>query len=186
MKKILSTVLIASAFLFACNNADQSGTATESTTNPEMQIPATQSTLVSPDSAIDIPATDHSLTTSPSAPATAPATQKTTTATGMNPPHGEPGHRCDIAVGAPLNSAPATPTPTPTPVTPNIVTSPSGPATGTPQMQMMPAPTPPPTTTATTPAPPTTTTTAPGMNPPHGQPGHDCAVPVGSPLPVKK
>jgi hypothetical protein len=25
----------------------------------------------------------------------------------MNPPHGEPGHRCDIAVGAPLNSAPA-------------------------------------------------------------------------------
>lgn len=26
----------------------------------------------------------------------------------MNPPHGEPGHRCDIAVGAPLNSKPAT------------------------------------------------------------------------------
>ena len=23
---------------------------------------------------------------------------------GLNPPHGEPGHRCDIAVGAPLNS----------------------------------------------------------------------------------
>ena len=25
----------------------------------------------------------------------------------MNPPHGQPGHRCDIAVGSPLNSAPA-------------------------------------------------------------------------------
>ncbi len=25
-----------------------------------------------------------------------------TTAPGMNPPHGQPGHRCDIAVGAPL------------------------------------------------------------------------------------
>ena len=31
------------------------------------------------------------------------------TPSGMNPPHGEPGHRCDIAVGAPLNSKPATP-----------------------------------------------------------------------------
>ena len=27
-------------------------------------------------------------------------------ASGMNPPHGQPGHRCDIAVGAPLNSKP--------------------------------------------------------------------------------
>ncbi len=26
----------------------------------------------------------------------------------LNPAHGQPGHRCDIAVGAPLNSAPAT------------------------------------------------------------------------------
>jgi len=25
----------------------------------------------------------------------------------LNPAHGQPGHRCDIAVGAPLNSAPA-------------------------------------------------------------------------------
>lgn len=30
------------------------------------------------------------------------------TGTGLNPEHGKPGHRCDIAVGAPLNSAPAT------------------------------------------------------------------------------
>ena len=26
------------------------------------------------------------------------------TAPGMNPPHGQPNHRCDIPVGAPLNS----------------------------------------------------------------------------------
>jgi hypothetical protein len=25
----------------------------------------------------------------------------------MNPPHGQPGHRCDIPVGQPLNSKPA-------------------------------------------------------------------------------
>jgi hypothetical protein len=29
------------------------------------------------------------------------------TAPGMNPPHGQPNHRCDIPVGSPLNSAPA-------------------------------------------------------------------------------
>jgi hypothetical protein len=31
----------------------------------------------------------------------------------------------------------------------------------------------------------TETVTAPGMNPPHGQAGHDCAVAVGAPLPKK-
>lgn len=40
---------------------------------------------------------------------TAPATSNTTTTTaGLNPEHGKPGHRCDIAVGAPLNSKPVT------------------------------------------------------------------------------
>jgi len=29
----------------------------------------------------------------------------TKTAPGMNPQHGKPGHRCDIAVGAPLSQA---------------------------------------------------------------------------------
>ncbi|HEV7780449.1 MAG TPA: hypothetical protein VGO58_04240 [Chitinophagaceae bacterium] len=50
---------------------------------------------------------------------TAPAQQTVTipttpvkVAAGMNPAHGEPGHRCDIAVGAPLNSPPATAKPT--------------------------------------------------------------------------
>ena len=32
---------------------------------------------------------------------------KTVTPKGINPPHGEIGHRCDISVGAPLNSKPA-------------------------------------------------------------------------------
>jgi hypothetical protein len=32
-----------------------------------------------------------------------------TTATGaLNPAHGQPGHRCDLPVGAPLNGTPAT------------------------------------------------------------------------------
>ncbi len=79
---------------------------------------------------------------------------------GINPAHGQPGHRCDIAVGAPLNSAPvqqvqATQGQT-VQVNPN-------------QQQVI--------TTTTT-----QVKTAKGMNPPHGQPGHRCDIPVGAPL----
>ncbi len=96
----------------------------------------------------------------------APGTQAapTTTAPGMNPPHGQPGHRCEIPVGAPLNSQPQ-----------------AKPAAATPT-QPTPAPanfSPP----AAKPAPAPAVATAPGMNPPHGQPGHTCSVPVGAPLP---
>ena len=80
---------------------------------------------------------------------------------GMNPPHGEAGHDCAIAVGAPLNSKKATPTPNPT-YTTTQSNSTAAPAILTPATQ---------------------TVTAPGMNPPHGQAGHDCAVAVGAPLP---
>lgn len=41
------------------------------------------------------------------APAPAPAATSSGTAQGnINPPHGQPGHRCDIPVGAPLDSKP--------------------------------------------------------------------------------
>jgi hypothetical protein len=89
---------------------------------------------------------------------------------GLNPAHGQPGHRCDIAVGAPLNSAPTqgqtTTQPTQTvqvnPSQQNVVTT---------------------TTTAATPV-----KVEKGMNPSHGQPGHRCDIPVGAPLnsPVAK
>ncbi len=70
------------------------------------------------------------------------ATQQAATPKGMNPPHGQPGHRCDIPVGAPLNSKPATPNAA---TVNNIVV-------------------------------------AKGKNPPHGQPGHLCELPVGADL----
>lgn len=100
-------------------------------------------------------------------PATNPNTVMSDTK-GINPAHGQPGHRCDIAVGAPLNSAPAqqvqTPTQTSQPVQVNAG-----------QQQVV-------TTTATP------VKVAKGMNPAHGQPGHRCDIPVGSPLnsPVAK
>ncbi|HSD13665.1 MAG TPA: hypothetical protein VLB74_03375 [Flavobacterium sp.] len=101
-------------------------------------------------------------------------------AKGMNPPHGQPGHRCDIAVGAPLNSPPAKPAtppgaatvqkinPSSFTVTPSNAT-PSG-NTGTPNSAV-------PELLSTS-----ANETAPGMNPPHGQAGHRCDIPVGSPL----
>lgn len=75
---------------------------------------------------------------------------------GLNPAHGQPGHRCDIAVGAPLNSPPATTT------APQVQTVPS---------QAVTAP------ASTAPADPNAK-----LNPPHGQPGHDCSIAVGAPL----
>ncbi|WP_224998554.1 hypothetical protein [Cesiribacter sp. SM1] len=41
-------------------------------------------------------------------PGTAPVTTAPANAGPLNPPHGQPGHRCDIEVGAPLNT-PAAP-----------------------------------------------------------------------------
>jgi len=85
-------------------------------------------------------------------PQQAQATQKV--APGMNPPHGQPNHRCDIPVGAPLNSPPGK------------VPAKAGKATASPVMIPTQSP----------------VKTAPGMNPPHGQPGHRCDIAVGAPL----
>lgn len=87
----------------------------------------------------------------------------TTNNAGLNPAHGQPGHRCDIAVGAPLNSAPTNTTTSAKPVNKSQVITTSAPTVTS--------------TTASTPV-----KVAAGMNPPHGQPGHRCEIPVGTPL----
>jgi hypothetical protein len=84
----------------------------------------------------------------------------------LNPEHGKPGHRCDIAVGAPLDSKPAAVTTQPT-------------VTSTPVNQQK-APLITPVLPTSTPA--ASTTVAPGMNPEHGKPGHRCDIAVGAPL----
>ena len=84
------------------------------------------------------------------------------TAPGMNPPHGEPGHRCDIAVGQPLNSKPTAQT-TPTPA-PQPATTPAPQPVNNPQKAIA-------------------SGVKPKTNPAHGEPWHDCALKVGDPLP---
>ena len=80
----------------------------------------------------------------------------------MNPPHGEKNHRCDIAVGAPLNSKS------------NTATAPSS-AEAKPEYTVeQPVPALLSTATTETPA---------GMNPAHGKEGHRCDIAVGDPLP---
>ena len=107
--------------------------------------------------------------------------QPVATAKGMNPAHGQPGHNCAIAVGAPLNSAVKK-----APVASNTILPVQ-------QSQTMLQPNTVPNSpmsfntdgksTITTSTPTTPVVTAPGMNPPHGQEGHVCAVAVGAPLP---
>ena len=107
--------------------------------------------------------------------------QPVATAKGINPAHGQPGHNCAIAVGAPLNSSAKKAS-----VASNTVLPVQ-------QSQTMPQPNTVPNSpmsfntdgksTITTSTPTTPVETAPGMNPPHGQEGHVCAVAVGAPLP---
>ena len=148
----------------------------------------------------------------------APATTSVNTATApqkLNPAHGQPGHRCDIAVGAPLNSTPAKPATVNSQPATNPSTTPAGvkpkvnPAHGQPfhrcdiavgapldapsplKTENKPAgvPVPPlPTTTSVRPDSSLVPLTADSsgnlvrLNPAHGQPGHDCKIPVGKPL----
>jgi hypothetical protein len=100
---------------------------------------------------------------------------------GLNPEHGQPGHRCDIPVGVPLD------TPAPEQDMSNVTPIELPPANGGAQPQPgsksimdqsggnQPA-------TQPLNAPGGSGGTAAGLNPPHGQPGHDCSIAVGQPL----
>ena len=87
----------------------------------------------------------------------------------LNPAHGEPFHRCDIAVGAPIDSAPAPQNPAPQimPQNQTIQNFDTNPIPASPQ-----------------PAAPVTQNTGPkpAVNPPHGEPHHRCDLQVGAPL----
>lgn len=141
--------LTAALLLTACADSPTPAEAAPAT----VTAPATEVQVPIPEEVNALEAEDLTIT---------PQDQGTSTAQ-LNPPHGEPGHRCEIPVGAPLDGTPA-----PAPAATSITIPPAGTA-ASPVMA----------------APPTSPTSgATGMlNPPHGEPGHDCAVPVGSPLP---
>jgi len=157
MKNLLTPLFIIAFVLISCKNETE-------TQKPKVVVPFTQvantqanQTVTSPQPGLLYQQNGVSKNT-----ATQTQTQTQTVAApvkvakGMNPSHGQPGHRCDIPVGAPLNSPVAANS-----TTPQVVSN-SGQTVTTTTMS-----------TAKTPK---------GMNPPHGQPGHRCDIPVGSPL----
>jgi len=117
-----------------------------------------------------------------SVPATVPVTATTNqpaevnaaaTPPELNPPHGQPFHRCEIPVGSPLNAAaPAK-------------TAPAIKRTGmSPTLENAARLNNPQANNPTAPTIATANSEKPKLNPPHGQPFHRCDIAVGSPLPV--
>lgn len=153
-KILLGSLLAASLFMTSCKkelepqeSAKPAEATADATTAPAMdQVP------VNAQPQTQQPVQVQPQQVQPQAQATAP---------GMNPPHGQPGHRCDISVGAPLNSPPGQ--------------KPAAAPTAVPTQAAAP--------TTITPVNNASIVTAPGMNPPHGQPGHRCDIQVGQPLP---
>lgn len=103
----------------------------------------------------------------------------------LNPPHGQPYHRCDIRVGAPLNSAPADTPQTTNNQTETTISQPSASAS-----DITNNPTAPTIENAMRIGPSQSQSTAavnsgskPRLNPAHGQPFHRCDIAVGSQLP---
>lgn len=153
MKIFATAIFLTSAFLVSCNSEDKA--ITETTTTSDSTLTATPLDTISTPVLTDTTASQPTTNSIQSAaPAMLPA-PKASAAGALNPAHGQPGHRCDIAVGAPLNSAPA--------AAPVSGVAPSGPTLNRPTIGAR------------------ANGTA-RLNPPHGQLGHDCGTEVGKPL----
>jgi hypothetical protein len=177
-KNILSLLVVTTLLFTSCKKEEttESAPPEEATTDATAIATdslATANTASVPQTGADANSVMYNQPTTGSTVTAVPTPQPTqTVAKGMNPAHGQPGHRCDIEVGMPLNSPPGKkaanniqPTVTQaTTVTPAMINQANGPTTAAPANQVV---------------------TAPGMNPPHGQEGHVCGTPVGEPLPKK-
>jgi hypothetical protein len=107
------------------------------------------------------PTVQSAIVPTPKIQASPVAKEVTKNAIVLNPPHGQPGHDCAVPEGAPLNSKPQATLPASKPqnTTPSAILPQSNPILN-----------------------PTTNLTGEKLNPAHGLPGHDCAIPVGAPL----
>src|SRR5688500_11331053 len=93
MKHILNTALFCFVLLTSCEERDASGPGTM----------VTKRVTVTVTTPVDTPST----TTTTPGPVPASNVVATTASQKLNPAHGQPGHRCDVAVGAPLTGGPA-------------------------------------------------------------------------------
>ena len=181
-KSILLFLLGSSLFFISCKKTEEAPASTEQ---------KTETTATETPAANDV----SNVTTTP-----APATTQTATPAGqppkLNPPHGQPFHRCEIAVGAPLDGSTPAQGASPAPVQQNapksffktvqteqqanptqpVAAAPAAAKQVTPTQQVKPAATPASTTA-------NATGPKPKNNPAHGQPHHRCDIKVGDPLP---
>lgn len=154
MKYFIKFILALTIVLTSCKNEIESKKELNTRVIPFTEVGNQMRNEAAAKNAVPVNQNQNSISTTTSAP----------TGKGLNPAHGQTGHRCDIPVGAPLNLPPtqakansntAKNAPTMT-LTPNDNQA----STSTPQ-----------------------TTTPEGMNPPHGQTGHRCDIAVGAVLP---
>ena len=170
-KYFLSLLIATSLLVVSCKKETETidTTAPKEIIMPRVEsLPVAAASQVAPAPTQNMPVTTPTGTTTQTPPVTQAPVK---VAPGMNPSHGQPGHRCDIAVGAPLNSAakaPATPAGTAASSPYTVTQTPTSPTLNSPATPALLNP---------------TGTTAPGMNPAHGQAGHRCDIAVGAALP---
>ena len=163
-----------------CGNSsaeEQTASASSDTSKPTLTVPSNNPTGVT------VP---NSITSGTNSPATQQATTPITTpqvktGAGLNPAHGQPGHRCEIPVGAPLDSKPTTTTQNAPPINIQAQNSPANMTVNGPPPANLTLNNPPPSAPVIN-QPSSLTTVGAGMNPAHGQPGHRCDIAVGAPL----
>lgn len=156
--KILPLIISSAVILMSCDKKETKAGA-DKTTPSEIATSAE----TAPETAGTAPAT--AVASNP----TQPQTAKSGAKPALNPAHGEPFHRCDISVGAPIDSAPqqnAAPQQMPqqSASNNNFNTSPIAPSVAAPVSA------------------PQATGPKPALNPAHGEPHHRCDLQVGAPL----
>jgi len=151
-KIFLSSLLAVSLFMVSCKKELQ----------PQESATPTETAVIDASTANAPANAPQPVNIQPQQPQAQP--QPATTAPGMNPPHGQPNHRCDIAVGAPLNS-------------------PAGKSAQPAQAPVQQAPQMAPSNSTIIPSNSGGGAVAAGVNPPHGMPGHRCDIAVGAQLP---
>lgn len=161
--KIISLIVTAAVILVSCEKK-QTTSAETKLSSDSVKVVDSGSGISSSEASENIPA--NAGTSNPNQAQTSNSTVKP----ALNPAHGEPFHRCDISVGAPIDSAPQQAAPqqvsAPQMQTNNssFNTNPISPSVSAPSSA------------------PQALGPKPALNPAHGEPHHRCDLQVGAPL----
>ena len=165
--KILPLIIASAALVYSCDKKEST-----SKENSEISAPKTDSANGTATASANV--IDQNAELVAQVPANAVAANTPREKPALNPAHGEPYHRCEIPVGAPIdsapqqNAAPQVPSPQMQTSTTNFNTNPISPSMSGP--------------VATPVSEPQATGPKPALNPAHGEPHHRCDLQVGAPL----